>query len=429
MTPEELKKLLEEQNVAWKNFRAENDKRLAEIEKNGTASALTNEKVEKLNATISEIQKRIEDGQGAINARLDAMNVGGGAGNRGEDVTPHVKAYNAANPRANIDSKTFTDYQNAFRHFIRKGEANMPGTMFNALTVGQDVGSGLFVTPDVTGPMQKKIYESSPMRQAATVATISTDALEGLIDNDEVTAGWVAETGARNETATPELGKYRIVAHELYAEPRISQQLLDDSAFNVEAWLGEKVADRMSRIENASFITGNGSGRPRGFLDYSKVTTGDATRAWDALQFIATGAAGAFATTNGADVLLDAVYALKAGYRTGAAWMMSRATVGAVRKLKDGQGNYLWVPGSATQPATLHGYGVVEAEDMPAIANNAFAIAFGNFRSAYIIVDRQGARLLRDPFTAKPFVKYYTTRRVGGGLVNGEAIKLVRFAA
>lgn len=430
---EEIKDLLEKQGKAFNDFKTQNDLRLKEIEKTGSASATTVTNVEKLNQTIDDIAEQLKTATkraDALEAAVNRINLSGGDANLANaNLGEKLEVFNTLTGQA-LDAEGYAGYRKAVNAYLRKGDKGMKGDLLNSLSVGADASGGYWVQPDMSGPMVKKIYETSPLRQYATVLTISTDALEGPVDNDECDSGWVAEKGTRSETDAPALGKWRIPVHEQYAEPRVTQQLLDDAAVNVEAWLGMKTADKLSRTETTAFYTGNGSGKPRGFLDYTKVTTADATRAWDNIQYVATGVSGAFdtAANGGPDKLLDVVYALKTAYRTGAVWMMSRATVGTVRKLKDGQGNYLWVPGSASQPATLHGYAIAEAEDMPAVAANSYSIAFGNFGAAYIIVDRAGIKVLRDPYTAKPYVKFYTTKRVGGGLVNGEAIKLLKFA-
>jgi HK97 family phage major capsid protein len=267
-----------------------------------------------------------------------------------------------------------------------------------------------------------KVFETSPMRAYASVQVISTDALEGLFDLNEASSGWVGETDTRSETNTPQLGKWRIPTHELYAKPTATQKLLDDAEINMEAWLAGKVAEKFARDEATAFVTGSGIGRPRGFLTYASGTTLPGT-----IERFDTGVNGAFAAApNGGDVLINALYGLKAQYRANATWFMNRATTTLVRKLKDQDGAYLWSPGiAAGQPATLLGYPVAAFEDMPSPATDSLSIAVGDMREAYQIVDRIGIRTLRDPFSSKPYVEFYTTKRVGGDVVNFEAIKLI----
>jgi len=297
------------------------------------------------------------------------------------------------------------------------------------MSVGSDPDGGYTVTPDMSGRMVKKIFESSPMRQVASVAVIGSDRLEGFADLEEGTATWVGETAARTATGTPAVGKWEIAVHELYAFPQITQKLLDDSQFNVETWLADKNADKFVRTENAAFLTGNGVGKPRGLLDYTTAATADSARAWASFEHIATGTSGGFgSTTNGTDKIIDLVYAVKAAYRQGANFMMSRSTLAGVRKLKDGQGNYAWQPSvGVLSGGSLLGFNIVEAEDMPVIAANSLSIAFGNFAEAYQIVDRVGIRTLRDALTNKPYVGFYSTKRVGGAAIHFEAVKFLKF--
>ena len=253
-----------------------------------------------------------------------------------------------------------------------------------------------------------------------------TDALEGYYDNDEVGFGWVSEMGARPATPTPEVGKWRIPVHEMFAMPEASQKVLDDSQMDLEGWLDGKIADRFTRAENAAFVSGTGVDRPRGFLTYP-----DGADLVTAITRFKTGVNGAFAAApNGGDVLISALYGLKAQYRANATWFLNRGTTSLTRKLKDSDGAYLWSPGiAAGQPASLLGYPVAPFEDMPDPATGSLSIAVGDMRQAYQVVDRIGIRMLRDPFTAKPKILFYATKRTGGDMINGEALKLVEFSA
>ena len=282
----------------------------------------------------------------------------------------------------------------------------------------------------------ERVRETSPMRSVASVVTIGTDALEGFNDLDEAGAGWVGETGARPETTTPQLGKWSIPVHEIYAMPAATQKVLDDSMFNIEAWLAAKVADRFARTENAAFINGDGILKPRGLFTYPTAATADSSRAWGTFEHILTTVSGGFPAhaagppqVSPGDPLITTVFALKAMHRANAAWMMPRSTVGLVRRIKDVDGNYVWQPDfTQRQGGTLLGYPVVEAEDIAAASAAGNGIAFGDFREAYTVVDRVGIRVLRDPYTAKGYVRFYTTKRVGGGALHFEAVKFVRFA-
>lgn len=426
-----------ELKATFEAFKKANDQALAQKAEKGQVDTLLAEKVDKLNAAITACETKVKERADSLERRIETdglFGAGRGAG-KGVDERAVAEEFSSFLTKVQkrpiaIDVKGLRSYRTALGNYMRFGDS-LGAEEKAALQVGVNPDGGYWVTPDQGGAMAKRIFETSPMRQICAQQTIGTDALEGVIDNNEASSGWVGETTAPTETNTPQIGKWRIPVHIQYAEPRATQQILDDAMVDIEAWLTEKVSDKMVRTENAAFVTGNGVGKPRGFLSGpTPVTTDDATRAWGTLQYVPTGGAGAFASSNPGDALLDLIYKLKAGYRQGAVWTMARSTVGATRKLKDGQNNYLWAPGAqAGQPSMLNGYPIVEGEDMPVIAANSLSIAFGNFKVGYQIVDRQGFVVLRDPYTAKPYVKLYTTKRVGGDTVNSEAIKLLKFAA
>lgn len=393
-------------NTAFTQYKKANDERLQQIEARGKADPLLEEKLSTINAEIDRLQGEITNAK-----RLPQTGSG--------------------------DTKTLSKeqlaHQKAFTGWVRKGvgESELRELETRAMSVGSDPDGGYFVPVDQSGRMVTRIYETSPIRQLASEATISTESLEGETDLNEAGAGWVGETETRSETSTPQVGKWKIVAHEMYAEPRITQKLLDDAAFDVESWLAAKVADKFARTENSAFVIGNGVGKPRGITSYTTAATADGSRAWGTLEHVKSGANGAFAATNPGDYLLDLIYKLKVTFRSNAAFLCPRAVLAAARKIKNAtDNNYLWQPGlQAGQPSTLLGYPVYEAEDMPALNTDSLSLAFGDFREGYQIVDRIGIRVLRDPYTAKPFVKFYTTKRVGGDVINFEAIKFLKFAS
>lgn len=414
---------------AFEAFKEANDQRLREIERRGSADPLTEMKVNRLNGEIN----RAIDAADAAKRRVDQIET---ALHRSPLHTSGDEWKEAEmfmlERKGRIDSDLGIDgyrqYKSALRSYLRKNNAGSGVDEIKALSFGSDPDGGFTVTPDMSGRIAALVRDTSPMRQVANVITIGTDALEGIHDLNEATSGWVGETEARNETAAPKIGEYRIPVHEQYAEPRATQKLLDDSLFNVEEWLAMKIAERLSRMENESFVTGNGVKKPRGFLTYAAGTP--SASGFSVIEQVPSGGAGAFATENPGDALISLVYALKSAYREKAVFMMKRSTLAEVRKLKDGNDNYIWQPDfQMKQGGTLLGFNVVEAEDMPDISANSLSIAFGDFHAGYQIVDRQGIRILRDSFTAKPYVKFYTTKRVGGDVVNFEAIKLMKFAA
>jgi HK97 family phage major capsid protein len=316
------------------------------------------------------------------------------------------------------DIERARDYRQSFVNYLRKGDLISPEHQ-KALSVGSDPDGGYLVSPERSNRILTQVYESSPIRQIATIETIGTDALEIPVDEGEAGAGWVGETEAPSETSTPQIGVQRIPVHELYAEPKATQKLLEDGSIDIGGWLEGKIADKFARTEATAFVSGSGVRQPRGLLTYPAGTSRTQ------IEQVVSGAASAVT----ADGIVNLVYALKEFYTAGAAFLMRRATVGAVMLLKDANNQYIWRPGiESGQPSTLMGYPVREAADMPAVAANALAIAFGNFRFAYTIVDRLGVTVLRDPYTAKPFVKFYTRKRVGGDVTTFEAIKLQKIA-
>lgn len=414
---------------AFEAFKEANDQRLREIERRGAADPLTEVKVNRLNGEISRAidaadaaKRRVEQIETALHR--SPAHTGGNEWKEAEMFMLERKG--RIDGDLGIDG--YRQYKSALRAYLRKNNAGSGVDEIKALSVGSDPDGGYTVTPDMSGRIASLVRETSPMRQVANVITIGTDALEGIHDLNEATSGWVGETEARSETAAPKIGEYRIPVHEQYAEPRATQKLLDDSLFNVEEWLAMKIAERLTRMENEAFVTGNGVKKPRGFLTYAAGTP--SASGFSVIERVLSGASGKFASSNPGDALISLVYALKSAYREKAVFMMKRSTLAEVRKLKDENDNYIWQPDfQMKQGGTLLGFNVVEAEDMPEMAADSLSIAFGDFNAGYQIVDRQGIRILRDSFTAKPYVKFYTTKRVGGDVVNFEAIKLMKFAA
>jgi HK97 family phage major capsid protein len=289
-----------------------------------------------------------------------------------------------------------------------------------ALSITSDPDGGYLVSPAMSDQMTTIIFETSPIRQLASVQTISTDSLDVLDDKDQAAGNWTGETQPRADTNTPQLGKRNIPVHELSARPKITQKLIDDAAVDVEAWLSQKVADIFARKQNTAFVSGSGSNQPRGFLTYAAGTS------WGQIEQVNSGTAGEV-TPSG---LIALYYSLKSEYARNATFLMNRSVVQKVRELKDGTGQYLWQPGlQAGQPDLLLGAPVMMASDMPAAGAGTLSVALGDFRRGYQIVDRAGIRTLRDPFTEKPFVLFYSTVRTGGDVLNFEAIKLLKLSS
>jgi HK97 family phage major capsid protein len=334
-------------------------------------------------------------------------------------------------PALDTTAEAEAPHQKAFEAYVRTGEDGaLRGLVLEgkALSTAVAGDGGFLVDPQMSATIRSVLRSTASLRQVATVVNVDAVSYDVLIDRTEAASAWTVETGSVAETDTPNIERIVIPLHELSAMPKASQRLLDDAAFDVETWLAGRIAERFARAEAATFVTGDGVNKPRGFLNRPQVA--NASWAWGSIGFIPTGAAGAFTAANPADVLVDLVYALGAQYRARANFVMNSRTAGVVRKLKDADGRFLWADGlQAGEPARLLGYRVLILEDMPDIAANATAIAFGDFASGYTVAERPDLRILRDPFSAKPHVLFYATKRVGGDVSDFAAIKLLRFSA
>ncbi|RMD92830.1 MAG: phage major capsid protein, partial [Alphaproteobacteria bacterium] len=317
----------------------------------------------------------------------------------------------------------------AFAAYLRTGDDDgLRGLELEgkAMSAGVAAEGGYLVDPQTSDRIQGILRSAVSIRTIANVVHVESSAFDVLVDHTDIGAGWASETAATAETGTPQIDRISIALHELSAMPKVSQRLLDDSAFDIEGWLADRIADKFARAEGVAFISGDGVDKPRGFLSHPVVD--NATWTWGNIGYVATGTAGDFDATNPADAIVDLVYSLGARYRSNASFVMNSKTAGAVRKMKDVDGRFLWSDGlAAGEPARLMGYPVVIAEDMPDIAVDATAIAFGDFRSGYTVAERPDLRVLRDPFSAKPHVLFYATKRVGGDVSDFAAIKLLKF--
>jgi HK97 family phage major capsid protein len=380
---------------AFEAFKETNDRRLAEIERRGAEDSVTAEKLARIEKTM--------DGLALKQARVPL----------GETEMK---------PAAALAHKS------AFDGYVRKGEtANLTKLEQKALSVGSDPDGGYLVPKETEQAVNTALKTVSPIRSIAGIRQVSGSVYKVPFATTGAATGWVGETAVRPQTNTPALAELSFPTMELYAMPAATQSILDDSAVDIDAWLAEEVRVAFAQQEGTAFVTGDGVNKPKGFLTYP--TVANASWSWGNLGFVTSGAAGAFPAANQADKLIDLVYAVKGTYRANGSFVMNRATLGTVRKMKDADGSYIWQPsGDAAQPSRLLGYPVVEAEDMPSIAADSLSIAFGDFASGYLIVDRVGIRVLRDPYSSKPYVLFYTTKRVGGGIRDFDAIKLMKFA-
>jgi HK97 family phage major capsid protein len=393
----------DELRSTFEQFKASNDERLAAIERR-RPDVLLEEKLDRIDAAIETNNRRVDDI--ALKQARPALEVRG---------------------RVPQDASQ-REHKSAFDLYVRSGEASgLRALETKAMSVSSNPDGGYLVPPELETAIGERLKNISPIRGLASVRVISSSLYKKPFMVSGPATGWVGETDPRTQTASPTLDALSFPAMELFAQPAATQTLLEDSAVNLDEWLAAEVEQVFAEQEGTAFVTGDGVNKPKGFLAATTVANG--SWSWGNIGYIATGVAGGFPASNPSDVLVDLIYALRSGYRQGAYFVMNRKTQSTVRKFKDTTGNYLWQP--PAQPgatASLIGFPLADTEDMPDIATGAPGIAFGDFRRGYLIVDRHGVRVLRDPFTAKPYVLFYTTRRVGGGVQDFDAIKLLKFS-
>lgn len=401
----ELKEVIDGLGRSFEEFKKTNDEML-KAKADGKSVEAFEAKLAKINADLSSLSE--------LKAAVEAMEKKMGRPGATGDVDPDKAEHKAA-----------------FGKFLRKGIDDGLGELQQkAYNITTDADGGYAVPEELDRDILELMRDISPMREVCNVITVGSSDYKKLANKGGTTGGWVDEDDARAATNSSQMAILTPFMGEVYAYPQATQQMLDDVFFNAEQFIEGECAATFAEMEGAAFTTGDGTKKPKGFLAYTTATTADGARAFGTLQHIVSGAAADWAASNPQDKLLDVVYALKKGYRTNARWMTSKAMLADVRKLKDAEGNYIWRPGlEAGQPDTLLGYGISENEDMPAKAANALSIAFGDFKRGYTIVDRIGTRILRDPYTNKPFVGFYVTKRVGGFLADSNAIKLFKFSA
>jgi HK97 family phage major capsid protein len=386
---------------AFEAFKEANDERLTV--KRG--DALIEEKLARIDRAIDSHARRLDDV--ALKGRRPALG--------GE--------------RASARNEERIEHKAAFESYVRAGETGgLRALEAKAMSSGSNTDGGYLVPVEIEQAIGERLTAISPIRSIAGQRTISSNVYKKPFMTAGPAVGWVGETDARAQTTSPVLDELSFPAMELYAMPAATATLLEDSAVNIEQWIAQEVEQVFAAQEGTAFVTGDGNNKPKGFLAYTVVA--DASWSWGNIGYVASGAAGAFPASNPSDVLVDFVHAVKAPYRQNAVFVMNRKTQSAIRKFKDTTGNYLWQPpANAGGRASLMTFAVMEAEDMPDIAANSLSIAFGDFGSGYLVVDRAGVTVLRDPYSAKPYVLFYTTKRVGGGVQNFEAIKLMKFSA
>jgi len=389
---------------AFDEFKEVNDQKLSEKR---SVDVLLEEKIERLDGVIAAQTQRLE----AIELKQARPAIG-------------------SEPRlAEPANQPVIEHKAAFDAYVRGGDtANLRALEQKALSSGSNPDGGFLVPPEIEYKIGERLFNISPMRSLVSIRTISSNIYKKPMMVTGALAGWVGETDARTQTTTPTLDELSFPAMELYAMPAATTLLLEDSAVDIDEWLAQEVDRVFAAQEGAAFVTGDGINKPKGFVSYNAVANSSWT--WGNIGYVASGVAGAFPSTAPSDVLVDLIFALKAGYRQNAAFVMNRKTQSLIRKFKDTTNNYIWQPpASPSGRATLMNFPVHDVEDLPDIAANSLSVAFGDFKRGYLIVDRAGVTVLRDPYSAKPYVLFYTTKRVGGGVQDFDAIKLMKFAA
>ena len=416
MEPKEIKELIEETGKAHSEFKNSVNTQLKELKENGRADPLLAKKVDDLSTLVANhsmdkdnaerLAKQSAERMSKIEADMKSV---GGKGN--QEKTERKDAEFA--------------YQKAMVSFLRKGvidpameaKAMEAFPELKALSGSSDPDGGYWVSPDHSSQIIEKIFDTSAMRQVCTVEQIGSDTLDIMEDINEMSGGWVGEVAARAETNTAQIGLRKIPVHEMYAMPKASQRLLDDAVINVEAWLAKKQGDKFGRIENVAFVTGTGAGQPRGFTTYDAGTTnpGQIERVTTAVNDVLD------------DVdLMKLLYKLKGEYRKNSTWAFNRETLSVIAQIQDGNGAFVFQPGlQMGTPSSLKGRPMIEFNDMADVGDGTLPVAIADWKAAYTVVDRKGITTLRDPFSSKPNVLFYSVKRTGGDVTNFEAIKMI----
>lgn len=398
-TGNEVANAFEDFMRAFESYKETNDERLAQVEQRIGTDVVTTEKMDRISRSMDD-QKR----------KLDQLMVKGSRPVLGD------QSFDFSN----------NEHKNAFNAYIRRGdEMGLRLVEQKALSQSSDPDGGYLVPDELDQQIGRRLSDLSPIRSISSVRQVTGSVLKKPFSQNGMAVGWVGETDARPQTTTAQLVELQFPTMELYAMPAATSSLLEDSAIDIDTWIMSEVEAAFAEQEGSAFVNGDGVNKPTGFLNAPQVD--DASWSWGNLGYIATGTDAGFGD-DPSDRLIDTIYSLKSGYRQNAKFVMNRKTQGTIRQFKDADGNYMWQPPAAPgQQAMLHGFPVVEAEDMPDIATDTMSVAFGDFERGYLVVDRQGVSVLRDPYSAKPYVLFYTTKRVGGGVQNFEALKLIKF--
>lgn len=386
---------------AFDAFKEANDERLKQLEQRKSSDVITEQKLRRIDADLDKQKTHMDE--------LVLKNLRPSLSGKGPVSMAQI------------------EHKQAFDAYMRGGhDSDLRRFEAKAMSYGSDPDGGYLVPDETSNEIGRRLSGLSPIRSISSVRTVTGSVFKKPFSSAGPATGWVAETDVRPETAAPSLSELQFPTMELYAMPAATSVLLDDAAIDLDVWIAEEVEVAFSEQESSAFVNGDGINKPTGFLTVP--TVDESVWSWGNIGYRATGTDGAFDPNDSSDGLVDTIYSLKSGYRQNAQWVMNRKTQAEVRKLKDADGIYLWqAPASPGAPASLMGFPLTESEDMPDIGSDSLSIAFGDFRRGYLVVDRSGIRVLRDPYSSKPYVLFYTTKRVGGGVQDFDAIKLLKF--
>ncbi len=390
---------------AFEDFKLTNDQRLTQLESKMSVDVVTQEKLERLNQAVEQGQQKMD--HMLLKSRRPSLSL--------------------SNKEGVGQSALSLEHKSAFERYVRSGETqDLTAFEQKALSVGSDPDGGYLVPDETESTVMRSLKDVSPIRAIAGNRQVSSTVYKKPFSITGPGTGWVGETAARPETTSPTLAELSFPTMELYAMPAATSTLLDDSAINIDEWIAEEVRAAFAEQETNAFVSGDGVNKPKGFLDYP--TVAESSWSWGNVGYVATGVDGDFAVSDPSDQLIDLIYSVKSAYRANGRWVLNRSTQAEIRKIKDADGQYIWQPAArAGEEPSLLGYPVTEVEDMPSLGSDSLSVAFGDFNRGYLIVDRLGLRVLRDPYSSKPYVLFYTTKRVGGGIQDFDAFKFLKF--
>lgn len=429
-TPTDIPGVIEKVTKLFEEFKTANDKRIADLAQKGAVDTLVEQKCETINAEITKLTglyKELEKKAGRPQFGTQSEKSAAELKSFNMNLASHAVRNSRPVPEA-LSAEQYDEYKAAFSRAMRKNDRELSADEIKTLSVGSDPDGGFLVPAEMETTIDRVVTQMGAMRSVAMVRPIGTASYKKPVVVSGASSGWAGETTAPSETDTPRISELEFTPGKLWAEPHATTDLLEDAAVDIEAWLADEVTLEFSENEGDAFVNGNGILKPRGILAYDTVE--NASYSWGKVGYVKTGGAASFAASNPSDALITLQHSLKRQYRPEAGFMMNDATLASIRKFKDANGLYMWQPNLAAGAlGVLLGSPVYTDDFFPDLGANAFPVAFANWRRAYLIVDRRGITVLRDPYTRKPYVKFYTTRRVGGGIQNFEAIKLLKCEA